>query len=75
MIISVPEKIKVIKLKEQINFLMSVVLWKVVIHLVIAIRNDGDQRVQGNDAGDKLEHQEIEPLRDPVSKVLVVDFN
>ena len=70
MIISVPE-IKVIELKEQINFLLSVVLWEVVFHLVIAIRNDGDQCVQGNDICDKLQHHEEEPHRDPFTKVLV----
>jgi len=73
MIISVPE-IKVIELKEQINFLLSVVLWEVAFHLVVAISNDGDQRIQGNDARDELQHQEVEPHRDPLAEFLVVDL-
>ena len=73
MIISVPE-IKVIELKEQINFLLSVVLWEVVCHLFEAITNDGDERVQGNDARDELQHHEVEPHRDPLAEFLVVDL-
>ena len=71
MLMSVHE-IKVIELKEQINFLLSVVLWEVVFDLVVAISNDGDQRVQGNDARDELQHHEVEPHRDPLAELLVV---